>query len=97
MPLNASGVPPRASRYKAGPSTRCRRRPLRISEPFARAPNALFFIVATALVGALGRRMWDERAGRWSAWVYATTLAPFAAANVLTPDTGLATCVNWSV
>jgi 4-amino-4-deoxy-L-arabinose transferase-like glycosyltransferase len=59
----------------------------------ARLPNALFFVVTAALLGAVGRRMWDERAGQLSAWVYATTLAPFVAANVVTPDTGLAAFV----
>jgi 4-amino-4-deoxy-L-arabinose transferase len=41
--------------------------------------------------------MWDNRAGQLSAWVYATTLAPFVAANVLTPDTGLAAFVLLTV
>ena len=66
---------------------------LGVNEWGARVPSALFFVATAALVCALGRRMWDQRAGRWSAWVYATTLAPFAAANVVTPDTALAAFV----
>jgi 4-amino-4-deoxy-L-arabinose transferase len=68
-------------------------RVLGVNEWGARIPNALFFVITAALVGALGRRMWDETTGRSSAWIYATTLAPFAAANVITPDTCLATSV----
>ncbi len=66
---------------------------LGVNEWGARVPNGLFFVATAALVWALGRRMWDQRAGQWSAWVYATTLAPFAAANVVTPDTPLAAFV----
>jgi 4-amino-4-deoxy-L-arabinose transferase-like glycosyltransferase len=66
---------------------------LGVNEWGARVPNAVFFVTGAVLVWALGHRMWDQRAGRASAWIYATTLAPFAAANVVTPDTGLATFV----
>jgi 4-amino-4-deoxy-L-arabinose transferase len=60
----------------------------------ARAGQALLFALTVLLVGALGHRLWNDRkTGRLAAVVYATSLAPFAAANVVTPDTTLAACV----
>jgi len=59
----------------------------------ARAAQALLFALTVLLVGALGKRLWNNReTGRLAAVVYATSLAPFAAANVVTPDTTLAAC-----
>lgn len=59
----------------------------------ARAGQALLFALTVLLVGALGRRLWDDReTGHLAALVYATSLAPFTAANVVTPDTTLAAC-----
>ncbi|HVR97081.1 MAG TPA: glycosyltransferase family 39 protein [Thermoanaerobaculia bacterium] len=58
----------------------------------ARVPQALFFLGTAALIGALAGRMWGRAEAGLAALVYATTLTPFVAANVLTPDTPLAAC-----
>ncbi len=63
-----------------------------IGEWGARLAQALWFVGAVLLVGALGRRMHGEAAGRLAALIYATTLLPFFAANILTSDTPLAFC-----
>lgn len=66
---------------------------LGVGEWGARLANALFFAATALLVGGLGSRMRDAAFGQAAALAYATTLAPFLAANVLTPDTPLAACV----
>lgn len=67
---------------------------LGVDEWGARLANALLFAATALLVGALGRRMrGGERSGEVATLAYATSLAPFLAANVLTPDTSLAACV----
>lgn len=66
---------------------------LGVDEWGARLANALFFAATALLVGGLGSRMRDAAFGRAAALVYATSMAPFLAANVLTPDTPLAACV----
>ena len=58
-----------------------------------RLGHALAFFLTAFLVGDLGRRMWGAAAGRAAALVYATSLLPFLAANVGTPDTLLTACV----
>jgi len=65
-------------------------RVLGVNEWGARSANALWFVGAILLVGAIGARLWGRRTGRLAAIVYATTLLPFLASNVLTPDTLLA-------
>jgi 4-amino-4-deoxy-L-arabinose transferase-like glycosyltransferase len=54
-----------------------------------RLSHALWYVLTTLLVFALGRDFWNARSGRLAAVLYATMLIPFAAANVLTPDTPL--------
>ncbi len=66
---------------------------LGIGEWGARLANGLFFAATALLVGGLASRMRDREFGRMAALAYATTLAPFLAANVLTPDTPLAACI----
>lgn len=56
----------------------------------ARLLHGLLFAATAGLVGALGCRLWDRPTGRLGALVYATSLLPFIAGNVLTPDTPLA-------
>lgn len=56
----------------------------------ARCGQALWFAATALVVGLLGARWWGARTGRLAALVYASSLAPFLAANVLTPDTPLA-------
>ena len=63
---------------------------LGINEWGARMANALLFMGAVLLIGALGRSLYDRATGRLAALLYATTLLPFFAANILTPDTLLA-------
>jgi 4-amino-4-deoxy-L-arabinose transferase len=58
----------------------------------ARLANAVHFVLTSLLVGAFATRLWGSRAGAVAAVVHASTLAPFLAANILTPDTPLATC-----
>ncbi len=58
-----------------------------------RLVHALAFVLAALAVGGIGRTLWDRDTGRWAALVYATSLGPFLAANVLTPDMLLAAAV----
>jgi 4-amino-4-deoxy-L-arabinose transferase-like glycosyltransferase len=58
----------------------------------ARLLHGLLFAATAGLVGALGSRLWDRPTGRRAALVYATSILPFVAGNVLTPDTPLAAC-----
>ncbi len=60
------------------------------SEGAARAAHAFAFAATALLVGLLAGRWWSHRVAVVAALVYATSLAPFLAANVLTPDTLLA-------
>lgn len=55
----------------------------------ARLANGLWYALTAWLVLALGGWLWDRRTGRLAALLYATMLLPFAAANVVTPDTPL--------
>lgn len=64
-----------------------------VNEWSARAPHALWFAGTALLLGALAARWWGRRAGWITALVYALSLAPFVAANVVTPDTPLAFAV----
>ncbi|MFQ5877023.1 MAG: ArnT family glycosyltransferase [Acidobacteriota bacterium] len=64
-----------------------------LSEWSVRLPHALYFIGTALLICSLGTRLWDRSTGIVAAVVYSTTLAPFLAANVLTPDTPLAAFV----
>jgi len=68
------------------------------SEWALRLPNALVFAFTALAVAALGRRLAGEAVGNLAGVVQATALAPFLAANVLTPDTllaGLVVAVYW--
>ncbi|MEZ5331442.1 MAG: glycosyltransferase family 39 protein [Thermoanaerobaculia bacterium] len=56
----------------------------------ARCGQALFFAATALVVGLLAARWWGRRTGCVAALVYASSLAPFLAANVLTADTPLA-------
>lgn len=58
----------------------------------ARLGQAFWFAATAGLVGALGARLWDRATGRYAAVAYATSLLPFVAGGVLTPDTPLAAC-----
>jgi 4-amino-4-deoxy-L-arabinose transferase-like glycosyltransferase len=58
----------------------------------ARLPHALHLLATSLLVGLFAARLWGKRTGLAAAVLYAMTLAPFIAANVLTPDTPLTTC-----
>jgi 4-amino-4-deoxy-L-arabinose transferase len=61
-----------------------------VDEWVARAPHALWFAATALVLGALAGRWWGRRAGLIAVAVYAGSLGPFLAANVLTPDTPLA-------
>jgi len=67
---------------------------LGINEWGARLANALWFTATVLMLQLLGTRLWDARTGRLAALLYATSLLPFVAANVLTPDMSLA---FWSI
>lgn len=53
----------------------------------ARLYLGISFTLTTLLVSALARRLWDARAGLAAGLAHATTLLPFVAASVITPDT----------
>lgn len=63
------------------------------SEWALRLPNALAFACGVLAVAALGRRLAGNAVGDLAGAIQATALAPFLAANVLTPDTLLAALV----
>lgn len=63
---------------------------LGVTEWGARLPGALSYLCTGLVVGILGARFWGRRIGGLSALIYATSLLPFVAANVLTPDSLLA-------
>jgi len=52
-----------------------------------RSGHALSLVATAILVGLLAGRLWGRRSGPLAVAVYALMLAPFVAANVLTPDT----------
>ena len=56
----------------------------------ARAFHALCYMLTVLLVFRLGRSLGTQREGWLAATIYATMAIPFAAANVVTPDTPLA-------
>lgn len=58
-----------------------------------RLPLAVALVLAALAIGGIGRTLWNEQVGVVAALVYATSLGPFLAANVLTPDTLLAAAV----
>ena len=66
------------------------------SEWAARIPDSLAWIAAILLVHALARRLAPGRE-ELAAVVQATSLLPFAAANIITTDTLLAACVTLGV
>lgn len=53
----------------------------------ARVPNALAFAITAAALAAIGKRLFGEGVGLRTGSLYATTLTPFVAANIVTPDT----------
>ena len=59
-----------------------------------RFANILWFSGTALLTGRMAQSMWRRPIGPLAAVMYALTLAPFAAANVLTPDTVLTFCVT---
>jgi 4-amino-4-deoxy-L-arabinose transferase-like glycosyltransferase len=73
-----------------------------IDEWSVRAANAVWFALTALLVGLLAERLWGGGRGEGggagdrgpaAAVAYSLTLAPFLAANVVTPDTVLTVCV----
>ncbi len=56
----------------------------------ARFFTAMCFSLTALLVAWFGSSLWDRRTGLLAGLFYATTIIPFAAANVTTPDTPLA-------
>ncbi len=64
-----------------------------VDEWAARLPQGLWYFGSVVLVAGLAGRWWGRRAGVVAGGVYATTLLPFFAANILTPDTPLAFAV----
>lgn len=69
---------------------------LGVDEWPARVPLALAFVGTALALGALARRWWGRRAGWIAAGMYSTSLGPFVAANLITPDTPLALFVALS-
>ncbi|QJA06273.1 hypothetical protein FVE67_05400 [Thermosulfurimonas marina] len=59
----------------------------------ARIPHALALAVTAAAIAALGAKLFGEE-GFKAGFLYAVTLTPFVAANIVTPDTPL---VMWEV
>ena len=53
----------------------------------ARLANAAAFVATVMLVAGLGASLWDARTGLVAALVYATSLFPVVAANVVSADT----------
>lgn len=58
-----------------------------------RFPLAVALVLAALAVGGIARTFWGKEPSRVAALAYATSLGPFLAANVLTPDTLLAATV----
>jgi len=61
--------------------------------------NALLFAATAGLTGAIAGRLWGVRSRVYGTLAYGLMLAPFLAANVLTPDTALtfaACCVLYA-
>jgi len=52
----------------------------------ARLFHALWFVIAAFAAGAAARCFWGPRSGRLASLVFATSLAPLVAGNILTPD-----------
>ena len=67
---------------------------LGLNEWGMRLANAFWFVATALITGRLAQSMWRRPIGPLAAVMYAMTLAPFAAANVLTPDTVLTFCVT---
>ena len=65
-----------------------------VNEWGARIPNALAFAITVLLVGLISDRLFEKGLGPLASTVYLTSLAPFAASNILTTDTML---VMWEV
>lgn len=60
---------------------------LGVNEWGARLPNALAFALTALLTGLIAETLWGRREGLWAALIYATTLTPFVAGNIVTTDT----------
>ncbi len=60
---------------------------LGINEWAVRLPNALFFTLTSFLVALIGQNLWDKKTGILSGLIYATTLLPYVASNIVTTDT----------
>ncbi len=58
-----------------------------VNEWGARVPNALAFALTALLCGLIAEALWGRREGLWAALIYATTLTPFVAGNIVTTDT----------
>ena len=67
---------------------------LGLNEWGMRLANAFWFVATALITGRLAQSMWRRPVGPMAAVMYAMTLAPFAAANVVTPDTVLTFCVT---
>jgi 4-amino-4-deoxy-L-arabinose transferase len=68
-----------------------------VNEWTARLPNAFWYLMTVLLAGLAGRSFWDGKTGLLSALIYATSVIPLAAENVVTPDTPLAFWVTASM
>ncbi|MCA9423648.1 MAG: phospholipid carrier-dependent glycosyltransferase, partial [Candidatus Omnitrophica bacterium] len=55
-----------------------------------RFANAVWFILTALTVAGLAKSFWDDKTAILSAVVYSTSLFPYAASNIVTPDTPLA-------
>lgn len=58
----------------------------------ARLPLALVFLAHAAALAGLGRALWDRTAGLLAALIWGTSLLPFLASNLVTPDLALSCC-----
>ncbi|MCB1033297.1 MAG: glycosyltransferase family 39 protein [Acidobacteria bacterium] len=65
-----------------------------VDEWSLRCAHALWLVGTAILVGLFAQELWGRRAGPAGALAYSMTLAPFLAANVLTPDTPLTFAVS---
>ena len=55
-----------------------------------RFANGVWFLLTVFTVAGLARSIWDDRTAVLAALIYATSPLPYAACNIVTPDTPLA-------
>ncbi len=56
----------------------------------ARLPLAFLFLAQAVALAGIGRALWDRKTGWLAAGIWGTSLLPFLAANMVTPDLALA-------